>query len=111
MSKSVQISAATIQHDLLQSETEIDLAISRSATLLASMTTARVETASPFATGQVAIMRLVRAIGSLSDARSNIARVHADLLQVAEVRADYVSIDECPSGLAQTKVASIRLAA
>lgn len=111
MSKLVQSSAAEIQTNLLETETEIDLALARSAALLASMANARVVTSSPFATGQVAIMRLVKAIGALSDARTGVVRVHADLLRVGQERADFVTIDECPKGVTTTDDAILKLVA
>lgn len=109
MPKSLQIAAETIQHNLVESEVEIDLAIASSAALLVSMTKARVETASPFATGQVAIMHLIKTIDALSDARTGMVRVHADLLRVAEERADYVGIDECPGGASETTETGLKL--
>ena len=111
MSKLVSAAAADIQLTLANSESDIDRAIASSASLLATMTTARVETGSPFGTGQVAIMRLVKSIAALSEARADMARVHADLLRVARERADYVGIDECPSGAAQANAASLKLVA
>jgi hypothetical protein len=111
MPQTLQLAADTIQNDLVASETEIDLALARSASLLASMATARVETASSFATGQVAIMHLVKTLGALSDARTGMARVHADLLRIGQERADYVGIDECPGRGQDTSDVGIRLVA
>ena len=111
MSKLVQSAAEEIQYNLVESETGIDLAIASSAALLASMTTARVETSSPFNTGQVAIMRLVKTLGALSEARNDIARVHADLLRVGQERADYVGFEECPNGALAVEEASLKLVA
>jgi hypothetical protein len=111
MSKPLQFAVETIQHNLVESESEIDLAIARSATLLASMMTTRVETSSPFSTGQVAIMRLVKTIGSLSDARTGMARVHADLLRVGQERGDYVGGGECPNRAQKIEETGLKLVA
>ena len=72
-----------------------------SAALLATMIQARVDTDAPLATGQTAIMRLVRSLSSMTDARGDMVRVHADLLKVGQERADY-SLDPngCPKGSA-----------
>lgn len=97
MAMNTQISAARIVRDLNNSETEIDRALSSGALLLATMTQARLDTNAPLATGQVAIMRLVRSLNSMSDARADLVRVHAELLKVGQERADF-SLDPngCP---------------
>lgn len=99
MAMNTQIAASRIVRDLLTSEIEIDRALSSSASLLATMIQARVDTDAPLATGQAAIMRLVRSLNSLTDARSDMIRVHADLLKVGQERANY-SLDPngCPNG-------------
>lgn len=91
-----QTAVAQITKVLVSSEVEIDLALSNSANLLATLAQARIETDAPFATGQVAIMRLVKALESLTSARADMARVHADLRKVGEERCDIVFPDECP---------------
>lgn len=91
-----EIAAARITNVLIASEIGIDRALSDSATLLASLAQARLDTEAPFATGQVAIMRLVQALGSLSAARADMMRVHGDLRKVSEERCDLVFPDECP---------------
>lgn len=90
MSMTPQTAAARIIRELHNSEAEIDRALASSASLLATMAQARIDTASPLATGQVAIMRLVRSLSSLSDARSELVRTHSELLKVGEARADFV---------------------
>lgn len=96
MSMTNEIAVSRITNDLIASELEIDLALRNSANLLASLAQARVHTEAPFATGQAAIMRLVKALGSLSDARADMARVHGELRKVGEERCDVVFPDECP---------------
>ncbi len=99
MAMNTQIAASRIVRDLVNSEIEIDRALASSASLLATMVQARVDTDAPIATGQTAIMRLVRSLSSLSDARGDMIRVHADLLKVGQERANY-SLDPngCPNG-------------
>lgn len=99
MAMNTQIAASRIVRDLVNSEIEIDRALVSSASLLATMVQARVDTDAPLATGQTAIMRLVRSLSSLSDARGDMIRVHADLLQVGQERGAF-SLDPngCPNG-------------
>lgn len=99
MAMNTQIAASRIVRDLFTSESEIDRAIVSSASLLVTMIQARVDTDAPIATGQTAIMRLVRSLSSLSDARGDMVRVHADLLKVGQERGEY-SLDPngCPNG-------------
>ena len=96
MSDIAKTSATQIFDTLIASECELDRALTSSATLLAAMTTARIETASPLATGHTAIMRLVRSLNSLTEARSDLIRVHADLLKVGQERGDMTMPDGCP---------------
>ena len=94
-----QVAASRIVRELNISESEIDRALASSAALLTTMTQARVDTGAPFASGQIAIMRLVRSLSSLSDARTDMIRVHDDLLKLGQERAMF-STDPagCPSG-------------
>lgn len=105
MALTTQIAASHIVRDLLNSEIEIDRALASGATLLATMIQARVETNAPLATGQTAIMRLVRSLGSMTDARGDMVRVHADLLKVGQERSD-LSLDPngCPNGTVQSRI-------
>ncbi|MEQ1517880.1 MAG: hypothetical protein HOO99_00430 [Hyphomicrobiaceae bacterium] len=89
MTMTAKIAATRIARELRTSETEIDRALASSAALLATMATASVETGEPTSSGQVAIMRLVKGLNSLTSARSDIVRVHAELLRVGEARADF----------------------
>lgn len=113
MTKDTQVAASRIVRDLLTSETEIDRALVSSASLLASMVQARVDTDAPLATGQTAIMRLIRSLNSLTDARGDMIRVHADLLKVGQERADF-SLDPngCPKNGTATEIRTgLKLAA
>ncbi len=93
-----QTAANRIIRELHTSEAEIDRALASSAALLATMAQARVDTGSPLATGQAAIMRLVRSLSSLSDARADLVRTHGELLKVGEARADFAGgPSDCPS--------------
>jgi hypothetical protein len=111
MSMTVEIAASRIVRELHASETEIDRAIASSASLLATMAQARLDTAAPGATGQVAIMRLVKTIGALTDARSDIIRTHAELFKVGEERGDLPGVpSDCPNGQIHREVAPLRIA-
>jgi hypothetical protein len=88
MTMTAQIAATRIARELRSSETEIDRALASSAALLATMATASVETREPTASGQIAILRLVKGLNSLASARSDMVRVHAELLRVGEARSD-----------------------
>lgn len=99
MAMTTQIAASRIVRDLLTSEAEIDQALASSASLLATMIQARVDTDAPLATGQTAIMRLVRSLGSLSEARGDMIRVHADLLKVGQEQGMFsTDPNGCPNG-------------
>lgn len=106
MAMNSQVAATRIQRELDSSELEIDRALASSAALLASMAQARVDTDAPMASGHTAIMRLVRSLNALTDARTNIIRVHADLLKVGQERADF-SLDPngCPKNAQADKEA------
>ena len=113
MALNTQISSARIVQDLTNSEVEIDRALASSASLLATMAQARLDTDAPLATGQVAIMRLVRSLNSLSDARADLVRVHAELLKVGQERADFsLDPDGCPkNGSASENYPGLQLVA
>ena len=99
MALNTQIAASHIVRDLLNSEIEIDRALASSAALLATMVQARVDTDAPLATGQTAIMRLVRSLSSMTDARGDMVRVHADLLKVGQEQGMFsTDPNGCPNG-------------
>ena len=104
MAMNTQIAATRIVRELHNSETEIDQALASSASLLATMIQARVDTDAPMATGHTAIMRLVRSLSSLTEARGDLVRVHADLLKVGQERADF-SLDPngCPKAITEVQ--------
>jgi hypothetical protein len=112
MNMNSDVATARIIRDLVKSETEIDNALASSASLLATMAKARLETDAPVATGHTAIMRLVRSLNSLTDARGDLVRVHSELLKVGQERGDY-SLDPngCPSGNASTPGKDLKLVA
>ena len=104
-------SATEIFDTLIASECEIDRALTSSAALLAAMTSARIETASPLATGHTAIMRLVRSLTSLTEARSDMIRVHVDLLKVGQERGDMMMPDGCPKNQVEAPDRGLQLVA
>ncbi len=112
MNMTSEVATARIIRDLVRSETEIDNALASSASLLATMAKARLETDAPIATGQAAIIRLVRSLNSLSDARGDLVRVHGELLKVGQERGDY-SLDPsgCPNGKVGSEGEGIKLVA
>jgi hypothetical protein len=93
---SPQIATNRIINQLVESETNLDTALSSSAALLATMAQARLDVGAEFTTGQVAIMRLVKTLSALSEARADLARTHAEMRKVGETRSDIVFPDECP---------------
>lgn len=97
MSMTPSVAAMRIIRDLNTSELELDQAIASSATLLATMVQSRLETKSPMAIGQAAVMRMVRSLGSLSDARTDLIRAHGELLKVGQERGALLDGD-CPTG-------------
>lgn len=79
-----QIAALRIGRDLNASEDGIDQLIATTGSLLSTMTTARVETGSPAATGHRAIARIASAQAKLVEARMDFIRAHEDLRRIAE---------------------------
>ena len=112
MAMTSEIATARIVRDFVKSETEIDCALASSASLLATMAQARLDTDAPLAMGHTAIVRLVRSLNSLSEARSDLVRVHSELLKVGQERGDY-SLDPngCPKGDASAAIDGIKLVA
>ncbi|MEA3263662.1 MAG: hypothetical protein U9R07_09285 [Pseudomonadota bacterium] len=100
MTLTAQIATNRIIRELCESETELDLTLARSASLLATLAKARVDTGSSFAEGQVAMMRLVRSLTALTEARADLARTHGELRKLGEVRADIVFPSESKGSLA-----------
>ena len=90
MTLTPQIAANRIIRELCESETELDRTLARSASLLATVAQTRVDVGSSFADGQVAIMRLVRSISALTDARADLARTHGELRKIGEERGDLI---------------------
>lgn len=90
MVMSPQVAANRIIRELCQSEAELDRALASSAALLSSLAQARVDTGASFADSQVAIMRLVNGLSSLSRARTDLVRTHGELRRIGEERGDLV---------------------
>ena len=96
MTMTTNVASMRIARDLIASEAEIDRALESSATLLATMARARLDTGATADTGQVAMMRLAGTVSALVDARKGIVQTHAELRKVGEERADIVLPSECP---------------
>ncbi|MFO1255979.1 MAG: hypothetical protein U1E37_09965 [Sphingomonadaceae bacterium] len=111
MSMTSHVAVARISRELITSETDLDQAIASSAALLASMAKARIDTKTPVGDGQVAMMRLVKGLNSLTDARAEIVRTHGELRKIAEVRGDVLTpATDCPNGLVAEEVDELRRA-
>ena len=79
-----QIAALRIGRGLVASENGIDALIADLGTLMADMTTARVETGHSALTGHRAIAKLGAALGKVVEARQDVIRAHEDLRRIAE---------------------------
>jgi hypothetical protein len=97
MTMTLPIASMRISRELASSELQIDQAVESSATLLATMARARIETGVSADTGQVAMMRLVRALTALTDARKDVIHTHSALRRIGEERADFLLPSDCPS--------------
>lgn len=110
MTTDTQAAAKVIAAKLAASENQIDKALASSAELLASLAQSRLEADAEFATGHVAMLRLIKSLTALSTARGDMIRAHAELRKVAEERGEYW-VTPCPSAAATTTSAEIRLVA
>lgn len=99
MTLTPQTATNRIIRELCESETELDRTLARSASLLATIAQSRVDAGASFADGQVTIMRLVRSISSLTDARADLARTHGELRRIGEERADVILPHESTGSL------------
>jgi hypothetical protein len=90
MTMTPQTAANRIMREICDSELDLDRALAKSATLLASVVQARVDTGTGFADGQIAIMRLMKTIESMTEARANLARGHGELRRLGQERGDLV---------------------
>jgi len=90
MTLTPQIATNRIIRELCESETDLDRTLARSASLLATIAQSRIDIGTSFADGQVAIMRLVRTISALTEARADLARTHGELRKIGEERADII---------------------
>ncbi len=106
MTLTPQVATNRIIRELCESEIQLDRTLARSASLLSTMAQARVDTGAPFAVGQVAIMRLVRSLSALADARADLARTHGELRQVGETRADIVFPSESKGSITSVEDAT-----
>jgi len=88
-----QIAALRIGRDLNSSEDGIDALLATMGSLLSNLTTARIATGSPAATGHRAIARVAAAQAKLVEVRMDLIRAHEDLRRIAET-ADTPM--ECP---------------
>ncbi len=107
MGMSPDIAQMRITRELRAAEEALDNALLRQSTLLATMIEARRETdAGPFA-GQEALLRLTKSHQTLVSAGSDLARVHANLLQV---QGEVLGVEKCPPGEPMGHMADLRAA-
>ena len=110
MTLTAQMAAKSIATKLAASENQIDQALASSAELLASLAQTRLETEVEFATGHLAMLRLVKSLNALSTARGDMVRAHAELRKVAEERGEYW-VTPCPPPATSQTAGEIRLVA
>lgn len=97
MSESINLTAARLQHQVPTAETRIDDAMIAVASLMASVVSARRDTAGvPPVKGQATIHRLAKVQLALVDASGDVLRVHGDLAEIAREAAG-LDMHECPS--------------
>ncbi|MBO9498596.1 MAG: hypothetical protein J7496_11255 [Novosphingobium sp.] len=93
MKMTVPVAQMRITRDLRDAETALDEALLKQSSLLATMVTARRETASDPFTGHEALLRLTRSQQTLVTAAGELARVHGGLLEVGR---EIAGVDDCP---------------
>jgi hypothetical protein len=79
-----QIAALRIARSLTASEDGIDSVLAHVGTLTTDLTTARLATGLPAATGHRALARVASAQAKLVEARMDMIRAHEDLRRIAE---------------------------
>lgn len=89
------IAAMRIARQLNKCEQGADRLLADTATLVAEMATARVESGSATGTGQRALQRVIAAQQALSEVQSGLTRAHVDLLKIGHERGDF-PMEECP---------------
>ncbi|WEK47227.1 MAG: hypothetical protein P0Y56_02790 [Candidatus Andeanibacterium colombiense] len=108
MEMTVPIAQMRITRDLRDAETALDDALLKQSSLLATMVTARRETASDPFTGHEALLRLTKSQQTLVTAAGELARVHGGL---RDVQRDITGTDECPPGHGKNGIGDDDLAA
>lgn len=108
MTKNAPLLAARLQREVPTAEAKIDEAIIALSSLMASMVTARRETAVPASTGQATILRLAKAQMSLVRVSNEVLRVHGELLDIGREMGSF-DIRDCPrpSGEATRHLAAV----
>ena len=97
MSESINIMAARLQHQVPAAEIRIDDAMIAIASLMASVVTARRDTAGvPPVRGHATIRRLARMQTALVEVSGDALRVHGDLADIARETGG-LDMHECPS--------------
>lgn len=85
------VAALRITRQLKSVETRFDQLLSEHAGLTALLAQSRIDADEPFGNGQVALTRMSKSLEGLLSARGDVARVHAELERIAEVRGDIMT--------------------
>jgi Arc/MetJ family transcription regulator len=97
MSESINLTAARLQHQVPSTEIRIDDAMIAVASLMASVVTARRDTAGvPPVKGHATIRRLARMQTALVEVSGDALRVHSDLVDIGRETGG-LDMHECPS--------------
>ena len=97
MSQEITITEARLVRDVPAAEIRIDDALIAVSSLMASVVTARRDTASvPAMKGQTTIRRLLKAQSALVDVSGDILRVHGELADIGRETGGY-DLHECPA--------------
>lgn len=85
------VAALRISRQLKSVETRFDQLLSEHASLTALLAQSRIDADEPFGNGQVALARMGKSLEGLLISRGDVARVHAELERIAEVRGDIMT--------------------
>jgi hypothetical protein len=90
-----KVAALRIARQLTKCEQGADRLLADTASLVAEMAIARVESEAATGTGQRAMQRVIDAQRAVSNAQAGLIRAHADLLRIGQERGD-IPDTNCP---------------
>ena len=99
------IAVMRIARQLNKCEQGADRLLADTATLVAEMATARMESGTKTGTGQRALQRVIAAQQALSEAQSGLTRAHVDLLKIGQERGSILE-GECPPAKGELSAAA-----